>query len=38
MAAEDIAATCDCLLYDLPESTREWTTILAGLAKRFRDA
>ena len=38
MVAEDVAATCDCLLYDLPESTREWTTILAGLANRFRDA
>lgn len=35
MVAEDVSATCDCLLYDLPESTTEWRTILSGLAKRF---
>lgn len=35
MVAEDVSATCDCLLYDLPESTAEWRTILSGLAKRF---
>ncbi|MBC02531.1 MAG: hypothetical protein CMJ34_04395 [Phycisphaerae bacterium] len=35
MAANDVSATCDCLLYDLPESTSEWRTILSGLATRF---
>ena len=35
MVAEDVSATCDCLLYNLPESTTEWRTILSGLAKRF---
>ena len=35
MVAEDVSATCDCLLYDLPESTRDWSIILAGLARRF---
>ena len=38
MVAEDISATCDCLLYDLPQSTRECSVILAGLAQRFADA
>ena len=37
MVAEDVAATCDCLLYDLPESTRDWHIILGGLAERFSD-
>jgi hypothetical protein len=32
---EDISATCDCLLYELPEATRDWRIILAGLANRF---
>mgnify|MGYP001355835868 FL=1 len=35
MVEEDVSATCDCLLYDLPESTGEWGTILSGLANRF---
>ncbi|MEE2895665.1 MAG: hypothetical protein VX726_07970 [Planctomycetota bacterium] len=35
IANEDVSATCDCLLYDLPESTREWTTVLHGLATRY---
>ena len=35
MVANDVSATCDCLLYDLPESTAEWRTILAGLATQF---
>lgn len=35
MIASDVSATCDCLLYDLPESTRDWSIILAGLARRF---
>ena len=35
IANEDVSATCDCLLYDLPESTREWTTVLNGLATRY---
>jgi hypothetical protein len=35
MVSKDISATCDCLLYDLPEATRDWRVILAGLADRF---
>ncbi|MDG2021827.1 MAG: hypothetical protein P8J59_07745 [Phycisphaerales bacterium] len=35
MVTEDISATCDCLLYDLPEATRDWRIILTGLADRF---
>lgn len=35
MLSQDVSATCDCLLYDLPESTSEWSALLAGLAGRF---
>ena len=35
MVAEDTSAICDCLLYELPEATRDWRIILAGLAGRF---
>jgi hypothetical protein len=35
MVAEDVSATCDCLLYELPESTTAWRTLLDGLHHRF---
>ncbi|MDA0296269.1 MAG: hypothetical protein O3A19_06080 [Planctomycetota bacterium] len=38
MVAEDTSAICDCLLYELPEATRDWRIILAGLAGRFDTA
>ena len=37
MIADDLAATCDCLLYDLPPVNDAWSTVLAGLARRFKD-
>ena len=38
MVAEDVSATCDCLLYELPESTTAWRTLLDGLHDRFEAA
>ena len=38
MVAEDVSATCDCLLYELPESTTAWRTLLDGLHHRFEAA
>ncbi len=35
MVAEDVSATCDCLLYELPASTTAWRTLLDGLHRRF---
>ncbi len=37
MIADDVAATCDCLLYDLPKVNETWSSLLAGLAERFQD-
>lgn len=37
MVADDLAATCDCLLYELPTVNETWGTVLKGLAHRFRD-
>ena len=36
MVADDLAATCDCLLYDLPTVNQTWSTVLKGLARRFQ--
>jgi len=38
MVAEDVSATCDCLLYELPESTTAWRTLLDGLHHRCEAA
>ncbi len=35
IATEDSSAICDCLLYEFPEVSEAWATLLGGLAHRY---
>lgn len=35
ISTEDSSAICDCLLYEFPEVSETWATLLGGLAHRY---